>query len=75
MPVPFTGDYPCTDVHREMMLPRIDLDPHTIKMVMISECPPSDRSDYFYEDTSGSFFQTTKTAFLDAGISVDTNRT
>lgn len=68
----FKCDYPCTDVHKEMMFPRVDPDPETIKIVMISECPPVARSDYFYEDNSGAFFQTTKTAFLDAGISINT---
>ena len=38
---------------------------------MVSECPPPDRADYFYESLSGSFFQTTKIAFKDAGIVIN----
>jgi len=67
----FTCDYPCTDVHTRMIFPQPDLDPRNIRIVMISECPPANRSDYFYESSSGAFFQTTKTAFHDAGVVIE----
>ncbi|MBT3273957.1 MAG: uracil-DNA glycosylase [Spirochaetales bacterium] len=38
---------------------------------MVSECPPGNQSEYFYENASGSFFQTTKIAFEDAGIVIN----
>jgi len=66
-----TCDYPCADVRKEMIFPRADLDYGTIKIVMISECPPANRSDYFYESSLGAFFQTTKTAFQDAGVVIE----
>lgn len=67
----FTCDYPCTDVHKTMIFPQPDLDPRKIRIVMISECPPASRSDYFYGSSSGAFFQTTKTAFQDAGVVIE----
>lgn len=67
----FTCNYPCTDVHKRMIFPQLDLNPRNIRIVMISECPPADRSDYFYESSSGAFFQTTRTAFRDAGAAIE----
>jgi uracil-DNA glycosylase len=67
----FTCDYPCNDIKPELFFPKTSFDRETIKVVMVSECPPSDRADYFYEQSSGSFFQTTKIAFGDAGIEIN----
>jgi len=67
----FMCDYPCTDVHKGMIFPQLDLDPRNIRIVMISECPPADRSHYFYESSDGAFFQTTRTAFRDAGAAIE----
>lgn len=64
----FTCDYPCGDVRKKMCFPEINLDPGKVTVVLISECPPKQISDYYYKDESGSFFQTTKMAFEDAGI-------
>lgn len=69
----FVCDYPCTDIRKGMILPQPDLNPRNIRVVMISECPPADRSDHFYESSSGAFFQTTRTAFQDAGAAIETN--
>lgn len=64
--------YPCTDVHRDMVFPKPDeLDPRAIRILMVSEAPPIDHSNYFYTGASGSFFQTTRTAFQDAGIGIE----
>ncbi|MCK9581457.1 MAG: uracil-DNA glycosylase family protein [Methanoregula sp.] len=54
-----------------MIFPKPDFDPRNIRIVMISECPPANRSDYFYESGSGAFFQTTQTAFRDAGAVIE----
>jgi len=54
-----------------MIFPEPDIDPRNIRVVMISECPPASRSDYFYGSSSGAFFQTTKTAFQDAGVALE----
>jgi len=37
---------------------------------MISEAPPVNHSDYYYENANGDFFKTTRIAFKDAGINV-----
>ena len=66
----FKCDYPCTDVNKKIIFPKIKINPEKIKLVMISEAPPKNHSDYYYESNSGSFLQTTKTAFSDAGITI-----
>ncbi len=67
----FRCDYPCTDINKDIIFPRIEINPNIIEIVMISEAPPLNRSNYFYESISGSFFQTTKMAFKDAGIIIN----
>ncbi len=67
----FRCDYPCTDINKDIIFPRIKINPNIIRIVMISEAPPVNRSNYFYESISGSFFQTTRMAFKDAGIIVN----
>lgn len=66
----FRCNYPCTDVNKHIVFPRVKINPDMIRIVMISEAPPVNRSNYFYESVSGSFFQTTKMAFEDAGITI-----
>jgi len=67
----FRCDYPCTDINKHMLFPRVKINPSIIRVVMISEAPALNPSDYYYEETSGSFFQTTKMAFKDAGIIIN----
>jgi uracil-DNA glycosylase len=52
-------------------MPQPEIDPLKIKMIMISEAPPRDHSDYFYKNAKGSFFETTKIAFHDAGVHIN----
>jgi uracil-DNA glycosylase len=63
-------DYPCADIHQKMIYPHVELDPDRIKLVMISEAPSTDHSNYFYKETSASFFLNTMAAFHDAGIMI-----
>ena len=63
-------DCPCIDVNRDFIYPELNINPDTVKIIMISEAPPVNHKDYFYKDASGSFFQTTQTAFSDAGIDI-----
>ncbi len=65
-------NYPCNDTNKDRIYPRTNIDPNVIKMVMISEAPPADHVNYFYQKPDGSFFQTTKIAFKDAGIEINT---
>jgi uracil-DNA glycosylase len=66
----FKCDYPCIDINRNMNYPQVVMDTDIVRLVMISEAPSTDNSNYFYKDLSASFFQTTMTAFRDAGISI-----
>lgn len=63
-------DYPCFDINRNMIFPQVTIDTNLIRLVMISEAPSVDSSNYFYKDTSASFFQTTMMAFQDAGVCI-----
>jgi uracil-DNA glycosylase len=51
-------------------IPDIEIEPRTIKTLMISEAPPQDLNDYFYAGDAAFYFQTTAQAFRDAGIEV-----
>ena len=63
-------DLPCSDVNKDVVVARPEIDPAAIKLVMISEAPTTDRDDFFYADLSGSFFRNTQTAFSDAGFAI-----
>lgn len=67
----FNCDYPCIDISKKIIFPKIEINPDIIKIIMISEAPTENPSDYFYESLSGSFFKTTQTAFKDAGIIIN----
>jgi uracil-DNA glycosylase len=63
--------FPCQDVrHGRHLVPDIELDPHTISVVLISEAAPSETSDYYYAAGDPLFAQTTVQAFQDAGADV-----
>jgi len=64
-------DHACCDTERPVTLPKLDFDPEKIRMIMISEAPPADRSNYFYQNSTGSFFKTTQAAFADAGFKIN----
>jgi uracil-DNA glycosylase len=66
----FKCDYPCTDINRNMIYPQIEMDTNLIKIIMISEAPSVDHSNYYYKDISETFFQTTQVSFQDAGIEI-----
>ena len=64
--------FPCIDVRHDLyLLPEIDIDPASIKMMMISEAAPQDANDYFYAGRDSLFEQTTLLAFQDAGVEVE----
>lgn len=64
-------EYPCKDIYPEMKIPHPDIDPEKIRMILISEAPPAQIKDFYYQDNSGSFFQTTRMAFSDAGVQLE----
>ncbi len=64
-------DLKCSDVNRDFIIPRTDIKPPQIRLVMISEAPTVNPNDYYYRGISGSFFRTTSIAFADAGLHFD----
>ena len=64
-------DFPCTDTDRDSyVIPPIDIDFNKIKILMITEAPSNDKSDYFYAGGNPFYLQTTLQAFKDAGADV-----
>ncbi len=64
-------DFSCQDINKKCyILPDIDIDPETIKILMISEAPPHNLTDYYYTNNSPFYMETTIKAFKDAGIDV-----
>mgnify|MGYP001122969049 CR=1 FL=1 len=63
--------FPCDDVRHECYrLPAVDLNPHDISIILISEVAPPDPADYYYAAGDPLFQQTTVQAFRDAGADV-----
>ncbi|HLE98786.1 MAG TPA: uracil-DNA glycosylase family protein [Gaiellaceae bacterium] len=66
-------DFPCTDVvHDLFVVPRLDVEPDRIDVVMVSEAAPASLDDWFYAGGDALFAQTTVQAFRDAGEDVST---
>src|SRR4030042_5563953 len=64
-------DFPCVDVDKNsFILPTAEIDPAKIKVLMITEAPPNDKTDYFYAAGSPFYLQTTLQAFKDTGAAV-----
>ncbi len=62
---------PCADVDKSAyIIPSIDLEPKSIRILLISEAAPPDPRDYYYATGNPSFQQTTVQAFNDAGAQV-----
>jgi hypothetical protein len=67
------SEFPCADVRHECYLvPRIDVDPTDVSIILISEAAPPDPGDYYYAPGDPLFQQTTVQAFRDAGADVST---
>lgn len=65
------SDFPCTDIDiKTHILPDADVDPFSIRVVMITEAPPDNKVDYFYAAGKPFYLQTTVQAFNDAGFRV-----
>jgi uracil-DNA glycosylase len=62
------GDFPCADVNRRSYaIPRVDLDPLAVSIIMISEASPPAQRDGYYASNDSLFARTTLQAFADAG--------
>ena len=61
-------NFPCDDVNKDSYtIPKINVEPENIKIVMISEASPKNLSDDFYAKGNPLYAQTTVQAFVDAG--------
>jgi hypothetical protein len=64
-------DFPCVEARQESyIVPDLDLDPHKIKIMLISETAPTNPKDYYYSGCDALFTRTTLQAFQEAGIKV-----
>jgi uracil-DNA glycosylase len=66
-------DFPCSEARQESYLvPEVDIDPTTIKIILISETAPTEAKDYYYGSCEALFARTTVQAFQEAGAEVTT---
>jgi len=64
--------FPCLDVdNSKYIIPKAEITPETIQMIMVSEAAPHEHADYYYAGKEALFSQTTVQAFKDAGIQVE----
>ncbi|MFW9852092.1 MAG: uracil-DNA glycosylase family protein [Candidatus Thorarchaeota archaeon] len=64
-------EFPCSEINQDgYLIPNIEIDPEKIKLLMISEVPPENPKDYFYEKNHPFYMETTLQAFRDAGEDV-----
>jgi hypothetical protein len=62
-------DFPCVDAIQESyMVPNLELDPASIRLMLISETAPTNPSDYYYASGEALFARTTLQAFQEAGL-------
>ena len=63
--------FPCTDVKHECYaVPKVDVRPRDVSIILISEAAPANPDDYYYAKGKPLFQQTTVQAFDDAGAEV-----
>ena len=66
-------DFPCVEALQESYLvPDIDIDPASVKLMLISETAPSESANYYYGSSEALYARTTIQAFQEAGARVDT---
>jgi uracil-DNA glycosylase len=64
-------NFPCTDIDKKSyVIPPVDVDPKNIKIFIITEAPPNDKADYFYEKGNPFYLQTILQAFNNADVRV-----
>jgi len=67
------SDFPCEDINKKSYLvPSIEINPKNVQLLMISEAPSPNKSDYFYAQGNPFYLQTTVQAFNDAGVNIST---
>jgi uracil-DNA glycosylase len=62
-------DFPCDEACQESyQVPNLELDPASIRLMLISETAPTDPRDYYYASAEAMFARTTLQAFQEAGV-------
>ena len=65
------AQFPCTDINKDnYLLPSGNIDTKKIKILMVTEAPPAEKSDYFYAPGNPAYLQTILQVFKDAGHNV-----
>src|SRR4030042_3924693 len=64
-------DFPCVEARQESyLIPTLELDPASIKLMLISETAPTDVKDDYYSPGDALFARTTLQAFREGGLTV-----
>lgn len=64
--------FPCSEINKSgYLVPALEINPKKVKVIMISEAPPENPTDYFYAPGEPFYLKTTTQAFRDAGMSVN----
>ncbi len=64
-------DFPCSEARQESyLIPDLDLEPDTIKLMLISETAPTEATDYYFATCDALFARTTVQAFQEAGVKI-----
>jgi uracil-DNA glycosylase len=64
-------DFPCLDTRRAgYSIPAVELDPATVKILLISEAAPENPADHYYAGPEALFARTSLLAFQEAGAKV-----
>ena len=64
-------NFPCQDIDKNSyVIPAREIDAEKIRVLMITEAPPSEKADYFYSAGNPFYLQTILQAFRDAGNDV-----
>jgi uracil-DNA glycosylase len=59
----------CADIDKDnFILPSADIDAEKIKLLIIAEAPPENKTDYFYAPGNPLYLQTVIHVFKDAGV-------
>lgn len=65
------SDFPCLDTSQAgYQLPAVEIDPASVKILLISEAAPENPADYYYAGPEALFARTTLLAFQEAGAKV-----
>jgi uracil-DNA glycosylase len=66
-------DFPCVEARQESyLIPDLDLDPGSVRLMLVSETAPTQALEYYYATCDALFARTTVQAFQEAGLEITT---